>query len=89
MRIVVDENVPYGREAFGPLGEVLTAPGRAITRETVAGADALVVRSVTKVNRALLEGTPVKFVGTCTIGEDHVDQALDIFEAALSACEAT
>jgi len=75
MRIVVDENVPYGPEAFGGLGEVVTAPGRGITRETVAEADALVVRSITKVNEALLEGTPVKFVGTCTIGEDHIDKA--------------
>ncbi len=74
MQIVVDENVPYGREAFGTLGEVETRAGRAITRDTLARADALVVRSITKVNEALLEGTPVKFVGTCTIGEDHIDK---------------
>ncbi len=74
MRIVVDENVPYGVEAFGGLGDVITAPGRNITRATVARADALVVRSITQVNRELLEGTPVQFVGTCTIGEDHIDK---------------
>jgi len=75
MVILVDENVPYGREAFGLLGEVRTAHGRKISREMLADVDALVVRSITKVNRELLEGTPVRFVGTCTIGEDHVDKA--------------
>ncbi len=75
MVVLVDENVPYGREAFGLLGEVRTAHGRKISREMLADADALVVRSITKVNRDLLEGTPVRFVGTCTIGEDHVDKA--------------
>ena len=75
MVILVDENVPYGREAFGLLGEVRTAHGRKISREMLADVDALVVRSITKVNADLLEGTPVGFVGTCTIGEDHVDKA--------------
>ena len=76
MVIVVDENVPYGREAFGLLGAVRMAQGRKISREMLADVDALVVRSITKVDRELLEGTPVRFVGTCTIGEDHVDKAL-------------
>ncbi len=75
MVILVDENVPYGREAFGLLGEVRTAQGRKISRKMLADVDALVVRSITKVNRELLDGTPVRFVGTCTIGEDHVDKA--------------
>ncbi len=75
MVILVDENVPYGREAFGLLGEVRTAHGREISREMLADVDALVVRSITRVNRELLDGTPVRFVGTCTIGEDHVDKA--------------
>ena len=75
MRIVVDENVPYGREAFETLGEVATAPGRAITSAVIEGAELLIVRSITRVNRELLEGSPIRFVGTCTIGEDHIDKA--------------
>lgn len=75
MRILVDENVPYGREAFGTLGEVRTAHGRKIERAMLMDVDALIIRSITKVDRALIEGTPVRFVGTCTIGEDHVDKA--------------
>lgn len=75
MRIIADENIPYAVEAYSTLGEVSLAPGRGITREMLAGAAALVVRSITKVNADLLDGTPVQFVGTCTIGEDHIDKA--------------
>lgn len=71
--IVVDENIPYGREAFETLGAVRTMPGRAITRSELMGAEVLCVRSVTKVDAALLEGTGVRCVVTATIGYDHVD----------------
>ena len=74
MRIVADENIPFVHEAFGDFGVVETYPGRTIQRATVSDADALVVRSVTKVDARLLENTPVKFVGTTTIGEDHIDK---------------
>jgi erythronate-4-phosphate dehydrogenase len=74
MRIIADENMPFAREAFSHLGTVQTLPGRAIQPADLAGADALMVRSITKVNAALLAGTPVRFVGTATIGTDHVDQ---------------
>ena len=73
MRIVVDENIPFAREAFGRLGEVVTLPGRSITSRALRDADALVVRSVTRVDRLLLEGTSVRFVATATIGTDHID----------------
>lgn len=75
MNILVDENIPYGAEAFDTLGTVRRAPGRAITKDMLSDVDALIVRSITKVNETLLEGTPVRFVGTCTIGEDHVDKS--------------
>lgn len=75
MRIVVDENIPYAGQIFAQLGEVTTASGRALTAASVADADALVVRSVTRVNELLLAGGKVRFVGTSTIGFDHVDTA--------------
>ena len=75
MKIIVDENIPYGREAFATLGEVITRPGRAISPEDVRDAALLLVRSITKVNAALLEGSAVRFVATATIGEDHIDSA--------------
>jgi erythronate-4-phosphate dehydrogenase len=75
MNIWVDENIPLGRETFGPYGSVTTFVGRGLTRADLKTADALAIRSVTKVDAALLQGTPVRFVGTATIGTDHVDMA--------------
>jgi erythronate-4-phosphate dehydrogenase len=73
MLLAVDEATPYGRETFGRAGEVRTFSGRAVGREDVRSADALIVRSVTRVDARLLEGSAVKFVGTATIGMDHLD----------------
>lgn len=73
MKILVDENMPYARELFSRLGDVEAVPGRPVPREALAGADALMVRSVTKVDAALLANESVKFVGTATAGTDHVD----------------
>jgi erythronate-4-phosphate dehydrogenase len=80
MLIVADENIPLLDAFFAGFGEVRRVPGRSIDRATVEQADVLLVRSVTNVNRALLEGSKVRFVGTCTIGTDHLD--LDYFQQA-------
>ncbi|MDO9463693.1 MAG: 4-phosphoerythronate dehydrogenase [bacterium] len=73
MKIVVDENIPFAKEAFSTLGKVETSHGREITPQKVEDADVLIVRSITKVNSELLEKSQVKFVGTATIGLDHID----------------
>lgn len=73
MIIVADENIPRVQEALGQFGEVRLRSGRSICRDDLADADVLIVRSITNVNRDLLEGTPVRFVGTATNGIDHVD----------------
>lgn len=73
MKIIADANMP-GLEAFARHGDVVTVEGRQINRETVAQADALLVRSVTRVNAELLQESPVRFVGSATIGTDHVDR---------------
>ena len=73
MKITADENIAYVKEVFSPLGDVLTFSGRSLTRAQLQNADVLLVRSVTRVNADLLEGTPVRFVGTSTIGTDHID----------------
>ncbi|NIF46498.1 4-phosphoerythronate dehydrogenase PdxB [Enterobacter sp. Ap-1006] len=75
MKILVDENMPYARELFSRLGEVTAVPGRPIPVDALTDADALMVRSVTKVNAELLDGKGIKFVGTATAGTDHVDEA--------------
>ncbi|WP_213989823.1 4-phosphoerythronate dehydrogenase PdxB [Sodalis sp. dw_96] len=74
MKILVDENMPYAQALFSRLGEVLPVAGRHIAADTLRGADALMVRSVTPVNAGLLQGSGVKFVGTATAGTDHVDE---------------
>ncbi len=74
MKILYDENIPFGKEAFSTLGEVQSCSGREITSEMLKGIDLLFVRSVTKVNSELLEGTNVKFVATATSGSDHIDK---------------
>jgi erythronate-4-phosphate dehydrogenase len=74
VHIVVNKHTPYVVEAFETLGKVTALGTREITKETVKDADILIVRSETKVDRDLLEGSRVKFVGTVTIGTDHVDE---------------
>jgi erythronate-4-phosphate dehydrogenase len=73
--ILADENIPFAREAFGTLGEVRLKHGRQITHADLAEVDVLVVRSITRVDAALLAGTRVQWVGTATSGSDHVDTA--------------
>lgn len=79
MLIVADENIPLLDAFFAGFGEIRRYPGRAIDAASVKDADVLLVRSVTRVDRQLLEGSKVRFVGTCTIGTDHLD--LDYFAA--------
>ncbi|STI94947.1 erythronate-4-phosphate dehydrogenase [Escherichia coli] len=62
MKILVDENMPYARDLFSRLGEVTAVPGRPIPVAQLADADALMVRSVTKVNESLLAGKPIKLL---------------------------
>ncbi|MBI2380015.1 MAG: 4-phosphoerythronate dehydrogenase [Gammaproteobacteria bacterium] len=73
MLILADENMPLAAELFGRHGEVRLKAGRSMTPADVAHADALLVRSVTRVDAALLAGSPLRFVGSATIGMDHLD----------------
>jgi erythronate-4-phosphate dehydrogenase len=73
MRIIADKNIPYVREAFSEFGEVILMPGREIIHSNVRNADILLVRTVTQVDENLLRNSTVQFVGTATIGYDHVD----------------
>ena len=75
MNIFYDENMPFAKEFFGDLGTLTAFAGREITAEQVAEADVLLVRSVTPVNEALLtQNKQLSFVGTATIGFDHIDK---------------
>ncbi|WP_422102406.1 4-phosphoerythronate dehydrogenase PdxB [Vreelandella sp.] len=73
MKLVIDANIPAADACFGSAGTLHRLPGREIRAADLQNADALIVRSITQVNRALLANSPVRFVGTCTIGTDHID----------------
>lgn len=73
LKILVDENIAFADRAFNSLGKVELVPGRSISNQLIKDSDILIVRSITKVDRDLLRNTKVKFVGTATIGTDHID----------------
>ncbi len=74
MKIVADENLKYVEQLFAEYGDLHLLPGRGINSAAVADADVLLIRSVTKVDKLLLAGSRVKFVGSATSGVEHVDQ---------------
>jgi erythronate-4-phosphate dehydrogenase len=74
MRLVCDENI-VGLEALADRCELVTAAGRAIGAQLLRDADALWVRSVTRVDATLLAGSSLRFVGTATAGVEHIDRA--------------
>jgi len=74
LSILADENIPAVDRYFAGLGETRLVDGRQLKPEQLAGADVLLVRSVTRVNAALLADSPVQFVGTATSGVDHIDR---------------
>lgn len=74
MKIIVDENIEFGKEAFEQFGEVILSNGRKITNDLLKDVEILIIRSITNVNEELLKNTPVKFVGTATIGTDHLNK---------------
>lgn len=75
MKIFYDENMPFAEEFFSDFGELVPFSGRTLTAEQVQDADVLLVRSITQVNEALLaKNSRISFVGSATIGTDHVDK---------------
>lgn len=73
MRILIDDKIPFIRGAAEQLGETVYKDGGSITPDDVRDADVLIVRTRTRCNRQLLEGSRVKFIATATIGFDHLD----------------
>ena len=73
IKVLADENIPLAQELFGQLGQLQVKAGRDIHAHDLLGVDALIVRSVTKVNGDLFRYSQPRFVGSCTIGQDHLD----------------
>lgn len=72
-KIVIDSAIPYINGVFEPWCDVVYAAGKDIDSEMVRDADAMVIRTRTRCNKSLLEGSKVKVISTATIGMDHID----------------
>ena len=75
MKIVCDSHIPFLKGVLEPYADVAYLPGNAITRDDICDADALVIRTRTRCDSKILEGTNVRFIATATIGYDHIDTA--------------
>lgn len=73
LKIVADKAIPFLEGVFDPYADMIYLPGDKIGPEDVKDADVLMVRTRTKCNADLLEGSKVKFIATATIGTDHID----------------
>ncbi len=73
MLVLADSKIPHAETAFKQFGKVKVVPTKQMTNETARDADVILIRSETKVDASFLKGTNVSFVGTATIGTDHVD----------------
>ena len=73
MKIIADANIPFIKAVLEPYAEVHYLRGRDITAKVAKDADALLVRTRTRCDAALLEGSAVRFIATATIGTDHID----------------
>ena len=76
MKLMIDDAVWGFKEIFSDFGEIVALPGREIDRQSLLDCEILIVRSRTKVNKELLEGTMVRFVGSTVAGLDHIDEDL-------------
>jgi len=73
MNLIIDENIAFAQEAFSHFGNAKLMDGRSLTNKNVKDADVLIIRSITRVDEELLNKSKVRFVGTATIGTDHID----------------
>jgi len=92
MKFVIDKAIPFVEGVFEPFAQVLYKEGPEICREDLLDADALIIRTRTRCDAALLEGTPVKMIATATVSLDNIDQAWckahGIFVQNASGCNA-
>ena len=73
MKIVADRDIYRIEETFSSAGELVLLPGREISNQDVHNADALIVRTTTKITSTLIQNSTLKFIGSATSGFDHID----------------
>ncbi len=90
MKIVADDKIPFLKGVLEPFADVIYLPGRQISNKVLKDADAVLIRTRTKCTGSLLKGTKVRFIGTATIGFDHMDtqycEKNDIFWTNAPGC---
>lgn len=93
IRIIADDKIPFLRGVLEPYAKVVYLPGKKIDHDAVKDADALLIRTRTKCSDSMLAGTSVKFIGTATIGFDHIDTQYcennDIFWTNAPGCNSS
>jgi erythronate-4-phosphate dehydrogenase len=80
IKIIADNKIPFLKGVFEPFAEIEYHKGSEITKEIVQDADALIIRTRTKCDEELFKNSNVKFIGTATIGIDHIDTAFCKFK---------
>ena len=73
IRIIADDKIPFLKGVLEPYAKVIYLPGNQIKRNSISGTDALLIRTRTRCDPELLSGSTVKFIGTATIGFEHID----------------
>ncbi len=73
IKVVADKDIPFLKGVLEAVADVVYLPGKEIDSAILKDADALITRTRTKCNKALLEGSSVKFIATASIGYDHID----------------
>jgi erythronate-4-phosphate dehydrogenase len=73
IKVVADDKIPFLKGVLEPYADILYMPGRDISSDQIRDADAIIIRTRTKCNKELLEGSKVRFIATATIGFDHID----------------
>lgn len=71
--LIVDDHIPFLKGVLEPFARIIYAKGGQIDRSLAMQADGLIIRTRTRCDAQLLEGSPVKFIATATIGFDHID----------------
>ncbi|MGN0214124.1 MAG: 4-phosphoerythronate dehydrogenase [Muribaculaceae bacterium] len=75
MKVLVESHIPYIKGLIEPYAEVQYLEPEQFTAQSVSQADALIIRTRTRCNNTLLDGSRCQFIGTATIGTDHIDLA--------------
>ena len=92
MKLIIDSAIPFIKGVLEPYAEVVYCAGSEINRRLVSDCDALIVRTRTRCDEALLANSRVKFIATATIGTDHIDlawcKANGISVASAAGCNA-